>query len=706
MNSGAAAPFRTTSLADARAAIAARFAPRLEVPRQLGGITLTEAQLTSAQRAAEVLDTWGGVLLGDATGTGKTYVALALARAHRSLLVIAPAALRATWTTALGRARRSARVVSVEGLGRAPAAALGETMVIIDEAHHLRTPTTRRFRNAAVLCRGRPVILLSATPLHNRPLELTTLLRLFLGDDAHDLTAAELGALVVRGAEAATAAPRPRVITHPPVVIRDDAAIVRGIMSLSPPVPTSDGGVAVALWRMALLRAWCSSAAALASMLRRAELTCAALQDAAAAGTSLTRRDLRAWGREDGQLAWPQLLHGHATTAFDAGALAAHRADVAALRRRVVSAGTRDRARADALRAVAARHANVPVLACAQYAATVEALWQALRTTPGVAAITATGGRIASGRVTRQAVLERFAPTAQGVPPPPDRERVTLLITTDVVSEGLNLQDAGVIVHLDTPWTPARLAQREGRLARPGSPHSTVHAYRLRTARSANAILALERRLARKRRAALTVESAAEATMHTRRTVRSWAAQRGVCPTTAPLVVGVAVPPAPVGTGGLAPRPLRERPVTLVCLGGAAPTLLASVDGSPLSDTPRVVAEAVRRVDRATEQPLPDTRTVTRTLAQLQRVLDHATARHLAMADRPHASRTAKTRLDRMRTTLAQAPPHVRTALAIANAEHLRTVATPRHARATHHRIDVVISSFERRGTTAAPRVT
>src|SRR5690606_38445478 len=122
-----------------------------------------------------------------------------------------------------------------------------------------------------------------------------------------------------------------------------------------------------------------------------------------------------------------------------------------------------------------------------------------LRGAPGVAALTAHGGRIASGRISRTDALARFAPMAQGARPPRERERISLLLATDVVSEGLNLQDAGVVVHLDVPWTPARLAQRVGRVTRPGSPHAVVTVHRIAPPRAAAALLALERRLNLKR---------------------------------------------------------------------------------------------------------------------------------------------------------------------------------------------------------------
>jgi hypothetical protein len=49
-----------------------------------------------------------------------------------------------------------------------------------------------------------------------------------------------------------------------------------------------------------------------------------------------------------------------------------------------------------------------------------------------------------------------------------------VLVATDMVSEGLNLQDADAVVHFDLPWNPVRLQQRVGRVARMGSDRHRV----------------------------------------------------------------------------------------------------------------------------------------------------------------------------------------------------------------------------------------
>ncbi len=51
---------------------------------------------------------------------------------------------------------------------------------------------------------------------------------------------------------------------------------------------------------------------------------------------------------------------------------------------------------------------------------------------------------------------------------------VDILIATDVLSEGQNLQDADMVVNYDIHWNPVRLIQRMGRIDRIGSPNKTI----------------------------------------------------------------------------------------------------------------------------------------------------------------------------------------------------------------------------------------
>ena len=97
-----------------------------------------------------------------------------------------------------------------------------------------------------------------------------------------------------------------------------------------------------------------------------------------------------------------------------------------------------------------------------------------LRTALGEATAWVSGSEAGIGphRVPRAGVLAAF-----GLDRPSWRLRRTpprMLIATDVAAEGLDLQSAGRVVHVDLPWTATRLEQREGRLLRIGQQHPDV----------------------------------------------------------------------------------------------------------------------------------------------------------------------------------------------------------------------------------------
>jgi superfamily II DNA or RNA helicase len=76
----------------------------------------------------------------------------------------------------------------------------------------------------------------------------------------------------------------------------------------------------------------------------------------------------------------------------------------------------------------------------------------------------------------RSVKLARFSPETVVRPGyvPPDGE-VDLLLSTDVVSEGQNLQQAQSVISYDMPWNPQRVVQRNGRIIRLLSPHEEVY---------------------------------------------------------------------------------------------------------------------------------------------------------------------------------------------------------------------------------------
>ncbi len=137
--------------------------------------------------AKSKLEEYGGVFLADVVGLGKTYISALLAQ-HLSgrHLVIAPPALldeqnpgswinvfrdfgvRGTYFRSIGKLDD----IIKEGTDR-------YTNVFIDEAHRFRTETNISYEELAQICRGKRVILVSATPLNNTPKDILSQLKLF-----------------------------------------------------------------------------------------------------------------------------------------------------------------------------------------------------------------------------------------------------------------------------------------------------------------------------------------------------------------------------------------------------------------------------------------------------------------------------------------------------------------------------------------------
>jgi hypothetical protein len=478
----------------------------------VGSITLQQHQISATARLRAALDQFGGALLCDDVGMGKTYVATAIAQRYARRLVVAPAALTSMWRDALAVTGTVAEIVTFEALSRADGDELRQRrdarkadgspssdrkcydLIVVDEAHHARNPATNRYFALASLARGARVLLLSATPIHNRRADLVALLSLFLGSRAGSMTSAELALCVVRREHAQLTGTSTIPAVAPAVHHRlhDNPGVVAELMNLPPPLPVREGGLAGVLIGRGLVHQWASSEAALYEAVRRriarAMAMCASLE----AGTYPTERELETWTYGDGalQLGFPDLLS--VSTANHADLLDSVRLHMNALRAlhsRFASGTTLDAERAGIMAEIRSSHAGAKIVAFAQYAETVSMLFRRLAPAGGVAMLTSHGARVAGGALTRDEAIGRFAPNASRLKPPGPGERIELLLTTDLLSEGVNLQDARVVIHLDVPWTPARMEQRVGRAARMGSQHRDVHVHLLRPPRSAVSVL-------------------------------------------------------------------------------------------------------------------------------------------------------------------------------------------------------------------------
>ena len=104
---------------------------------------------------------------------------------------------------------------------------------------------------------------------------------------------------------------------------------------------------------------------------------------------------------------------------------------------------------------------------------------------------------VATGQSTDPTELAwRFSPESNGkrLQVKPDRE-LRVLIATDVLSEGQNLQDAFVVVNYDLPWAIIRLIQRAGRVDRIGQKAEEILCYSFLPAEGVEKIIKLRQRV-------------------------------------------------------------------------------------------------------------------------------------------------------------------------------------------------------------------
>ncbi len=99
-----------------------------------------------------------------------------------------------------------------------------------------------------------------------------------------------------------------------------------------------------------------------------------------------------------------------------------------------------------------------------------------------------------SDRSAAEGIIRRFSPTWNGGTRRGESE-IDVLLATDIVSEGQNLQDCARILNYDLHWNPVRLIQRFGRVDRIGTEHARIHLHNMWPDTEVDETLSLTERL-------------------------------------------------------------------------------------------------------------------------------------------------------------------------------------------------------------------
>ncbi|MFA4830664.1 MAG: helicase-related protein [Patescibacteria group bacterium] len=147
-----------------------------------------EYQEQAVLNAKKILDEYGGVFISDVVGLGKTYISAMLAGQlinEGRILVITPPGLLdkanpGSWPNVFRDFNVPATFRSIGELDKIIKDGVEQySHVFVDEAHHFRTENNPTYEKLAEICRGKKVILVTATPYNNSPKDILSQIKLF-----------------------------------------------------------------------------------------------------------------------------------------------------------------------------------------------------------------------------------------------------------------------------------------------------------------------------------------------------------------------------------------------------------------------------------------------------------------------------------------------------------------------------------------------
>ncbi|MDU8885205.1 helicase-related protein [Yeosuana sp. MJ-SS3] len=164
------------------------------------GFEKYQYQLDAVNQALNVIDTYNGVIIADVVGLGKSVIASLIANqlGKRGLILCPPGLIgskkeNSGWWEYWNRFKLYNWDIDSSGNLEAVAESIknhdyGYQIVIVDEAHKFRNQDTSAYEALMDICRGKQVILLSATPFNNSPADVFSLLKLFIIPGASGIT--------------------------------------------------------------------------------------------------------------------------------------------------------------------------------------------------------------------------------------------------------------------------------------------------------------------------------------------------------------------------------------------------------------------------------------------------------------------------------------------------------------------------------------
>lgn len=164
------------------------------------GFEKYQYQLDAVNQAINVIETYNGVIIADVVGLGKSVIAsLIVSQLGKRGLILCPPGLKGDkkensgWWEYWNRFKLYNWDIESSGNLEAVAESIQKNnleyqVIIVDEAHKFRNQDTAAYEALMDICRGKQVILLTATPFNNSPADVFSLLKLFIVPGASGIT--------------------------------------------------------------------------------------------------------------------------------------------------------------------------------------------------------------------------------------------------------------------------------------------------------------------------------------------------------------------------------------------------------------------------------------------------------------------------------------------------------------------------------------
>lgn len=464
---------------------------------------LTPAQQNTLRASLAILHSHRAVLLCEAVGSGKTYIAAALAAVYQHqtgtpCTLTAPASLIAQWKTVLSEFGLTPPCYSYQyaSLDKIPAPEAPEVLWLIDEAHYLKNTASKRYQTLRNLTARHRLVLITATPVALGWSDLSALMKLCGYRDAPD-------AIAHLQHFACAIMPQNRV---PALTIDSDIdqdlTITNYQIAPSRIVQELTDQIARIKWPKSPDPAECEHFPLLSSLLMHRLLSHTTACEATlkkllhyyrhcrhkSSGAFFTPRNFRKFMGLDGT---QQLLPFTSLTALAPESEApapseqalidnVHclRSALSALRHLAIQDDDKLR---QLQQIIDAQPPDRKIIIFTQYTDSAQYICEKLRPRHNVALLTGTLSKLGNYDASPDIIKAMFSPDMP-LPewwPRTGRPEARILICSDAFACGHNFQKASVLIHFDLPWNPTTLHQREGRIIRKGQRNRSVAIYRL-----------------------------------------------------------------------------------------------------------------------------------------------------------------------------------------------------------------------------------